>query len=177
MESATKSADFRQELYKRYVSSFKGQTNQAADAGWYRWAQHKLLPLLRGLPLDAAILDVGCGAGQMLQFLKDNGFSNVSGVDISIEQVGLALQRGLNAAARDAVEHLCESPLKFDAIIALDFIEHFEKRELLSLFDTIRAALRPGGRLILQTPNGEGMLPAKSFTVTLLTSRFFPRVP
>ncbi len=93
----------------------------------------------------------------MLQFLKDNGFSNASGVDVSPEQTSLATARGLNATVGDVFQHLREAQSSFDAIIALDFVEHFEKAEQIPLFEVIFAALRPGGRLILETPNGEGL--------------------
>jgi len=44
-------------------------------------------------------------------------------------------------------------------IIALDFIEHFSKDELLILAKLFFDSLRKGGRLILQTVNGEGLFP------------------
>ena len=39
----------------------------------------------------------------------------------------LATARGLNATVRDVFQHLREAQSSFDAIIALDFVEHFEK--------------------------------------------------
>jgi 2-polyprenyl-3-methyl-5-hydroxy-6-metoxy-1,4-benzoquinol methylase len=157
----SKSTDFREQLYSRYVSTFKGPRDEAADARWYRWSEYKLVPLLRGLPSDAAIIDIGCGAGQMLQLLKDHGFTNVSGIDVSAEQVDLLAGRGLNASVCDVSEHLRESKAGFDAIIALDFVEHFDKSEQIPLFDDIYAALRPGGRLVIETPNGNGLFAAQ----------------
>lgn len=119
----------------------------------YRWAEHKLVPLLRGLSTEAAVLDLGCGAGQMLQLLKDHGFANASGLDVSQAQVRLAADRGLHAVTGDAFEHLASARAAFDAITALDLVEHFDKAEQIRLFDGIYAALRPGGRLIIETPN------------------------
>ena len=43
----------------------------------------------------------------------------------------------------------------FDLITALDLIEHFHEPEVLRFLDACHAALKPGGRLILQTPNAE----------------------
>jgi SAM-dependent methyltransferase len=42
---------------------------------------------------------------------------------------------------------------EYDLIAGLDIVEHFHKPEVLRFLDACRAALRPGGRLILQTPN------------------------
>jgi len=153
----SKSEDFREQIYSRYVSAFNGPRNDAADMRWYRWSQHKLVPLLHGLPIEAPILDLGCGAGQMLQLLKDTGFTNASGIDVSAEQVHLATERGLNAAVSDVFHHLRGAQSSFAAIIALDFVEHFDKSEQIPLFEAMHAALRPGGRLILETPNGQGL--------------------
>ena len=152
-----KPTDFREQLYDRYVSAFKGSRDDAADMRWHQWSEYKLVPLLRDLPLDTPILDLGCGAGQMLQLLKDQGFTNASGIDVSAEQVCEAADRGLNAAVGDVFQHLRDSQSNFGAIVALDFVEHFDKSEQFPLFESIYAALRPGGRLIIETPNGEGL--------------------
>lgn len=93
----------------------------------------------------------------MLTPLQDHGFSNASGIDVSAEQVGLATDRGLNATVGDVFQYLHRTQSSFDAISALDFVEHFHKSEQLPLFEAIHAALRPGGKLILETPNGEGL--------------------
>lgn len=154
---ARSTAGFREQLYEHYVSTFKGPRNDLQDLRWYRWSQYKFVPLLHGLPREARILDLGCGAGQMLQLLKDTGFTNASGIDISAEQVDLATNRGLNATVGDVFEYLRGSQLSVDAIIALDFVEHFDKSEQIPLFKAIHSALRSGGRLILETPNGEGL--------------------
>ena len=78
-------------------------------------------------------------------------------IDVSAEQVRLAATRGLSATVGDVFDHLGESALVFDAIIALDLVEHFDKSEQIPLFKAIYGALLPGGRLILETPNGEGL--------------------
>jgi cyclopropane fatty-acyl-phospholipid synthase-like methyltransferase len=161
MHNSTNPVDFRQELYSRYVSRFKGPGSEVSDARWYRWSEYKLLPLLREVSRDGAILDIGCGAGQMLHFLKDHGFANVSGVDISAEQVALAAARGLQARVADVFEYLRGSREEFEAIVALDIVEHFGKSEQIPLFEAIFSALRPGGKLILQTPNGDGLFSAQ----------------
>jgi len=157
MEAQSKTRDFRGELYDRYASRFKGAPEATSDRRWFLWAQYKILPLLGDLPRDTDVLDLGCGAGQMLQLLKDHGFTNVRGLDISPEQVELAVQRGLSAEVGDVFDHLNGSHSRFGLITAFDFVEHFGKPEQIPLFAAIHAALRPGGRLLLETPNGEGL--------------------
>jgi predicted TPR repeat methyltransferase len=79
----------------------------------------------------------------------------VYGIDLSGEQVELAHRRGLDTVERaEAMEYLRDKPGQFAAITAFDLFEHLTRPELFDLLDAIHRALRPGGRLIVQTVNG-----------------------
>lgn len=154
--------DFRANFYDQYVSRFKGidaALSRESQSSYFTWCEYKFLPLLEGLRPEAKILDIGCGSGAMLEFLKNQGFNNVQGIDISKEQIDLAIQKGYDAEVQDVFDYLNNKPEMFDAIIALDFIEHFHKEEMLELAQLLFNSLTNGGRLILQTPNGEGLFP------------------
>lgn len=115
--------------------------------------------LVRHLPADpaAAILDVGCGQGGLVAHLRDRGRTHVSGIDASAGQVAIAERLGVRGVSHAAAaEHLEAHPGAYDAILAVDVLEHLERAELLRVLDAIHAALRPGGRLVLQAPNGDG---------------------
>lgn len=122
-----------------------------------RWGRAYDSFLKGWLPEDknAAILEVGCGWGRLLYFFKTKGYSNLQGVDISLEQVKIARQLIDNVTERDAIEYMDNYPALFDLIVGLDIIEHFNKEEVLHFLGACYKALRPGGRLILQTPNAE----------------------
>jgi cyclopropane fatty-acyl-phospholipid synthase-like methyltransferase len=106
---------------------------------------------------DMPVLDVGCGAGYMLYLLTQMGYTNCTGVDISAEQITLAQKWCPHATILhgDMQHVLQQNPNHFGVITALDVIEHFTKDEILTLLTLIFQALRPGGRLIIQTPNAE----------------------
>lgn len=153
-------SDFRKRLYGRYLSGFQADQIEARQSRlktYFRWLDHKLGSVLSVVPRGAAVLEIGCGAGDILEYLGSRGFMNVEGVDHSAEQVDAARQRGLNARLADASEYLASRKGGLGLVIAFDVIEHFTKDELLDLFDALHSALKPGGTLILQTPNGEGM--------------------
>jgi SAM-dependent methyltransferase len=95
----------------------------------------------------------------MLWYLKRIGFQNVSGIDISKDQIELAKAKGFDVACVDAMTFLSEHEGKYDVIIAIDVIEHFTKPELFELLELIYRALNFGGLLIVQTPNGDGLMP------------------
>jgi 2-polyprenyl-3-methyl-5-hydroxy-6-metoxy-1,4-benzoquinol methylase len=123
----------------------------------WTWYEYKYLPLLKGWERDARILELGCGPGKMLAFLQSQGFKNVKGIDISEEQVQIARDRGVNATKVDVFDYLLTMDGQIDVIIAIDFIEHFTRQEMLPLVAAIHKALITSGVLILQTPNGKGM--------------------
>jgi SAM-dependent methyltransferase len=100
-------ADFRGGLYRQYVSAFKGERGQAGE-GAYAWWDFKYLPLLGGLARDAAVLEIGCGAGELLAYLGRRGFSHATGLDISAEQVALAQRRGVHAVIGDVFATLAD---------------------------------------------------------------------
>ncbi len=150
--------DFRAALYGRYVSGFKGEPNLAGEVS-FAWWDHKYLPLLDDLERSAPVLELGCGAGGLLAYLERRGFSHARGIDISAEQVAQARERGVNAEVGDAFELLEANQGTFAAILAVDVLEHFARDELIKLAPLLHAALKPGGRLLVQTANGAGLFP------------------
>ena len=94
----------------------------------------------------------------MLELLREHGFTRVEGIDVSKQQIELAVARGVPARVGDARELLAASAGDYAAILAFDFIEHFDRDELLELVPAISRALAAGGRLVLHTPNGEGLM-------------------
>jgi SAM-dependent methyltransferase len=150
--------DFRAALYGRYVSGFKGAANVGSEPS-YAWWDHKYLPLLGDLPRSAPVLEIGCGSGELLAYLGQQGFSHASGIDISSEQIDLARRRGAHAEVGDVFELLEDKASAFAAIVAVDVFEHISRDELLRLAPLLRTALLPGGRLLVQTANGAGLFP------------------
>src|SRR5204863_5743175 len=70
---------------------------------------------------------------------------------------------------------------RFDCILALDVLEHLQTDALVGLAHAARAALRPGGRLIVHVPNALAPLSplryadlthVRAFTVGSLTQLF-----
>ncbi len=155
--------DYRSKLYERYVSTFKQENaslTSAELAHYYRWCDARYFPVLRNLERNASILELGCGHGRILNYLRTKGFTNAKGIDISEEQIALARKDSLNAERADVFEYLKSQPLaSLDSVIAIDFVEHFTKEELLQLFKIVHSAMKPNGVLLLQTVNGEGLFP------------------
>jgi 2-polyprenyl-3-methyl-5-hydroxy-6-metoxy-1,4-benzoquinol methylase len=151
---------FRENLYKVYVSKFTtshSSRTDRAERSYRSWAEKKYLPMLEGLSKDAPIIELGCGPGFFMQFLKEKGFENVKGIDLSTEQIALADARGLDVTQTDVFEFLKKNSRIYAVIVAIDFLEHFTREELNELLPLICSALQPTGRLIVSTPNGQGL--------------------
>jgi 2-polyprenyl-3-methyl-5-hydroxy-6-metoxy-1,4-benzoquinol methylase len=149
-------ARLREASYPSYGHDFQDAAERfdpAAAARWgraYAWYLRGWLPARR----DAAIADLACGQGWLLYWLKSRGYRNLSGVDIAPDQVALARQVA-NVDQEDLLFWLAERPERFDLLIGLDIIEHFARDEALRFLELAYASLKPGGRLVLQTPNAD----------------------
>jgi SAM-dependent methyltransferase len=109
------------------------------------------LPYLRDLP--GPVLDLGCGRGEALALLRDHGIAG-RGVDSSERMVQLCRDRGLEAEVGDLFAVLAgvgEGSL--GGVISFHVIEHLPGPALDRLVRLAGRALRPGGVLILETPN------------------------
>ncbi|EAU54365.1 class I SAM-dependent methyltransferase [Mariprofundus ferrooxydans] len=114
--------------------------------------------LKRYLPVDkqARCLDVPCGFGNFLYFLKGKGYQNIQGIDLDSKQVELAKLVGLPAEQGDAFQILSGEGASFDLVTSLDFIEHLDKGKVLEFLSLIYDGLKPGGTIILRAPCGDG---------------------
>lgn len=145
----------RERVYETYVSHKMSHERAYETADYERWARNTYRQLKAWLPADphARILDAACGHGNVLFMLKMYGYRNIEGVDLSEEQVALARQVAGSVHQGDVLSFLAERKDTYDTVIAFDLIEHFGKQEVLSFLQHARDSLRPGGQVILQTPN------------------------
>lgn len=148
---------YRSRIYAEYASRFQDAPETFDVKAARKWGGPYRYYLRRWLPerRDARILDVACGGGKLLQFYLDCGYTKISGIDLSPEQIALARQVTKQVVQANILEYLEQHENTFDFISGLDIIEHFYKEEVLCFLDLCFAALKPGGRLVLQTPNAE----------------------
>jgi 2-polyprenyl-3-methyl-5-hydroxy-6-metoxy-1,4-benzoquinol methylase len=137
------------------MSRTAAEEDRQADALWWRRVYSSYLRPWFPVDKHAAILDVACGDGNLLGVFQSAGYDNLRGVDISPAQIERAKKIIPQAEVFEAVACLKSMPATLDLIVALDIIEHFGKDEALEFLDSCFSALKPGGRLVIQTPNAE----------------------
>jgi O-antigen chain-terminating methyltransferase len=107
---------------------------------------------------DGLILDIGCGRGEWLEVLSENGYAS-RGVDSNSAMVGDALALGLDVVEQDAVAYLRGLDNEsVSAVTSMHLVEHLPYEVLVRLLDEALRVLRPGGVLILETPNPENLM-------------------
>jgi SAM-dependent methyltransferase len=103
------------------------------------------------------VLDVGCGEGQFIAALLAQGIK-ASGVDTDTHMVRTCREKGLDIVEADLFEYLPQHKDEFDGILGSNVIEHFSMQDTLQFLGTAFDALRPGGILLLATPNPESLI-------------------
>lgn len=101
------------------------------------------------------VLDIGCGRGEFLEIMRDNGIL-ATGVDFYEPFVDYCTEKGLNAVCMDGIAYL-SSENGFDGIFAGQVIEHMTVSQIVNLIDTAYTKLPEGGVLIMETPNPQSL--------------------
>jgi 2-polyprenyl-3-methyl-5-hydroxy-6-metoxy-1,4-benzoquinol methylase len=153
--------DYRERAYKDYISTHYEEGNRhLLEPDSRTLKKYYRLNHLPHLPPDknAQILDIGCGMGHFLEFLRDSGYKSVRGIDRGDEAVEYCLSRNLQVEKADALSHLSHCPSTYDAIVLNDIIEHFTKPEMFDLIGACYEALRPNGVVIIKMVNAANPL-------------------
>ncbi|NSW92677.1 MAG: class I SAM-dependent methyltransferase, partial [Firmicutes bacterium] len=103
------------------------------------------------------VLDLGCGRGEWLELLKEEGFI-ARGVDINAAMVSLCNNLGLEVVQSDVLQYLRDLPGEsLGAVTGFHIIEHLPFEVLIQLLDETVRVLKPGGIAIFETPNPENI--------------------
>ncbi len=101
------------------------------------------------------IVDLGCGRGEFLELLKENGIE-ARGVDSDATCVAHCGEKGLAVARGDLYEFLeNEPPGTLDAIFCCQVVEHLPRMRVYELIRLAQSRLVRGGVLAVETPNPE----------------------
>jgi 2-polyprenyl-3-methyl-5-hydroxy-6-metoxy-1,4-benzoquinol methylase len=149
---------FKSKIYDTYSSAkLHKNGNVVTSADLIIWANHTYKRVMHFLPLNksASVLDIGTGTGNFIFMLQRLGYNNLTGVDISKEQIEIAKKIIPEAKLfySDISIFLKDKENQYDLISGFDIIEHFTRQEAYDLLLNINKALKPSGRIILQSPN------------------------
>jgi SAM-dependent methyltransferase len=104
------------------------------------------------------VLDVGCGRGEWLALLEEQGM-RAQGVDVNRVLVESCRGQGLEVVEGDAIAYLRSLPDgSLGAVTGFHLIEHLPFDGFIKLLDEAVRVLKPGGLVIFETPNPENVL-------------------
>lgn len=115
----------------------------------------KFLPLVRGSQEGpVAILDLGCGRGELLYLLAQDPTVEAFGLDFSsaaVEASRKLLEREDRVICGSSADSTLFEANSFDVICMMDVVEHLPPADLLQTLSNVNSWLKPGGRLVIHT--------------------------
>ena len=109
---------------------------------------------------EALVLDLGCGRGEWLELLQKNSIAAM-GVDIDTGMLEACQQINLKVQCQDALESLKQLQDGSASVVsAFHLVEHLPFDRVKDLVAECHRVLKPGGLLIMETPNPENFMVA-----------------
>ncbi|MCT7507776.1 methyltransferase domain-containing protein [Aliarcobacter cryaerophilus] len=102
-------------------------------------------------------IDLGCGRGEWLELLSEND-CEAQGIDLDEGMLQACTQRGFNVKRQDAIEALRNlDDASISVVSGFHIVEHLPFEVLQTLVQESLRVLKPGGILIMETPNPENI--------------------
>lgn len=147
---------WRRRLYADYAGA---ATTATAEADFRARAPYLERLIRRHFPpqRDAVIVDLGCGAGDLVRAARAAGYTEITGIDRAPSQVRLAQALAIAGIVEgDLMEAIAAfADLSHDVVVTFDVLEHLDTDEAFLLADHVRRVLKPADRWIVHVPNGE----------------------
>jgi GT2 family glycosyltransferase/ubiquinone/menaquinone biosynthesis C-methylase UbiE len=133
---------------ERYLSSL-----DAPETSYEHWHRYLYSTLFCK---DKVVLDVACGEGYG-SYLLSKYSKKVVGIDIDYDVINFASREYINNNLEFIVGNANNLPFKgkclFDLIVSFETIEHIDEQNQIKLLTEVKRLLKPGGVLIISTPN------------------------
>jgi O-antigen chain-terminating methyltransferase len=140
-------------FYLEFENHFRGDENEIKLKQQPYIDIYKQAKAIKKLP----IVDLGCGRGEFLDLLKENGLNPI-GVDLNESMVKRARQKGYDAVLDDAIGYLLKQKTgSLGGVTGFHLAEHIPFDQLLILIAESYRCLAKDGILLLETPNPESL--------------------
>ncbi|MDI9219888.1 methyltransferase domain-containing protein [Pantoea sp. EA-12] len=144
------------DFYRKFEDKYRGSAELISKRLDY---YNQFIQEVLKINPNARALDIGCGRGEWLRKLSENNVKNLVGIDLNKNMLTACADINAEIICGDALVYIseldCESQ---DVISAFHFIEHIPFSELEEFIRNCFKCLKPGGILILETPNAQNLV-------------------
>lgn len=139
------------------ASTYAVEAEIEATHWWFVERRALIVRMIKSLGLDASarVLDIGTSTGTNLRMLRDQGFANFTGVDLSQDAIRWCAEKGLGTVHQGDICALPFPDASFDLVLATDIIEHVDRDDIA--LQEITRVLRPGGKALFTVPAFESI--------------------
>lgn len=120
-----------------------------------RWEWGEICSYLKNHHVTS-LLEVGCGTGEFLDFLREELNIRITGLDTTTISCQKAEEKGLNVYNIPLEKYVLEHKEKYDCVTAFHLLEHVE--DPLGLLKDMMRLLKPNGLCILSFPYSDNRL-------------------
>ncbi|WP_184423591.1 class I SAM-dependent methyltransferase, partial [Thalassotalea piscium] len=133
--------------YREWELQFENKTDK----------EEYLKSLISGVNKEDKLLDIGCGAGELIEYTQQQGIIS-KGIDISEKAIASCREKGLDVNLSDALIYLStEKENTYDYVTLIHIIEHIPPKKLRDIFNLVYFVLKPKGRIFIETPNVQSL--------------------
>lgn len=160
-----------------YDPEVEGQHHAFISGGSVRrrWHWNKLrLFEVTGIRREDTILDAGCGVGNLAAELAPHCRS-IIGCDYHHGRLAFARGRGQGTYIQGTIAQLPFTDDAFDKIFCMEVLEHVDPKRIPQILQEFRRILKPGGLIMISTPNYTSLWPVIEFFMDTL--RLVPTIP
>ncbi len=139
------------------------------------WHREKFARVRAELALGQgeSLLDIGCGPGTFLGGFDPQCHGTLAGIDVAADQIDYARRKyGASGVTFDVVEAGARWPFEdssFEAVSLIEVVEHLPPAGIRLLFSECSRVMRPGGILVLTTPNYSSHWPLLEWLIGVLS--------
>ena len=150
-----KQTKHKEHLFKRYGGILDISISPISVLA-VRYFEKNYGKILRSVPKNSRILEIGPGSASFAQYLLYKGYENITVCEIAddnAESLKRFFEDRVKVVHKDVIDYLKTSSDTFDVIFAAQLIEHFTYDDFIRFLEHCYASLNSGGHIIFETIN------------------------
>lgn len=132
------------------IKSLNEKTAEKRTGPFSATEENKYKKVAEYITHNSKVLDVGCGAGNFSEFIKDKS-CDYYGIEFIESLADVGLKKGIKILIHDVNKGLPFDNETFDAVVLLDVLEH--SISPYNLLNECYRVIKRGGRIVISVPN------------------------